>query len=121
SAAGLSKYGNGLYNVNPATSITCGPYALQTFDPTSKVVLKPNSKYSAPYKPQIQYQIGKVFAGADELALFQTGAIDWTGPGIPLNKTDLAVVKKTPRISSLTLDVNPQDFRVYYVFFQCTK
>ncbi len=121
SAAGLAKYGNGKYNLNPSTVITCGSWTLKTFDPTAEVVLEPNPKYTGPFKPPILYQIGKVYAGADELALFETGAIDWTGPGVPLNKTDLAIVKKTPRISSLKLDVNPQDFRIYYVFFQCTK
>ena len=52
SAAGLSKYGNGLYNINPATSITSGPYALKTFSPTSEVVLGPNKKYTGPSSPR---------------------------------------------------------------------
>lgn len=121
SAAGLAKYGNGLYNINPATAITCGPYQLKTFNPTADVVLEPNSKYTGPFKPQIEYQIAKIYAGAPELPLFETGAIDWTGPGTPLAPTDLAVVKKTPRLNKLKVDVNPQDFRIYYVFFQCTK
>ena len=60
SAAGLAKYGNGLYNIDPATCISCGPYILKTFDPTAEVVLVPNTKYTAPYKPQIQYQVGKI-------------------------------------------------------------
>jgi ABC-type transport system substrate-binding protein len=121
SAAGLAKYGNGLYNVNPATVITCGPYAMKTFDPTAMVVLTPNTKYTAPFKPYIQYQIGKIYAGAPELPLFQTGQIDWTGPVQPLDKTDLEIAAKTPLVSKLKPEVNPQDFRVYYIFFQCTK
>jgi oligopeptide transport system substrate-binding protein len=120
SAAGLAKYGNGLYNINPATAITCGPYALKSFNPTADVVLEPNAKYSGPFKPQIQYQIAKIYAGAPELPLFETGAIDWTGPGTPLAPTDLVVAKKTPKLSKLKVDVNPQDFRIYYVFFKCT-
>ncbi len=47
SAAGLAKYGNALYNVNPATSISMGPYVLKSFNPTSAVVLGPNTKYTA--------------------------------------------------------------------------
>ncbi len=64
SAAGLAKYGNGLYNINPATCISCGPYILKTFNPTSEVVLAPNPKYSAPYRPYITHQKAKIFAGA---------------------------------------------------------
>ncbi len=119
SAAGLSKYGNGLYNINPATSITAGPYALKTFSPTSEVVLGPNKKYTGPFKPPIQSQIFKIYNGADELPLFETGQIDWTGQA--LSPTELQIIKKTPSISSLPVQVNPQDFRIYYVFFQCTK
>jgi ABC-type transport system substrate-binding protein len=120
SAAGLAKYGNGSYNLNPATSITSGPYALKTFSPTSEVVLGPNPKYTGPFKPMIEYQVGKI-STADELPLFETGAIDWTGPGTPLTPTDLKIAKGTPRVSQITPDLNPQDFRIYYVFFQCTK
>ena len=29
------------------------------------------------------------------------------------------VAKKTPSLSSLKVDVNPQDFRIYYVYFKC--
>jgi oligopeptide transport system substrate-binding protein len=119
SAAGLAKYGNGLYNINPATSITCGPYALKTFNPTAEVVVGPNAKYTGPYKPQIQYQISKIYNGTPELPLFETGQVDWTTQ--PLAPTDLIVAKKTSGLSSLKVDVNPQDFRIYYVFFQCTK
>ncbi|HTW99450.1 MAG TPA: ABC transporter substrate-binding protein, partial [Acidimicrobiales bacterium] len=120
SAAGLAKYGNGLYNINPATVITCGPYSMKTFNPTSDVVLVPNDKYSAPYKPQIDYQIAHVYAGTPQLPLFQTGVID-LNLNLPLAKSDLQIAAKTPKVSSLTVDVNPQDFRIYYVFFQCTK
>ena len=77
SAAGLAKYGNGLYNINPATCISCGPYILKTFNPTSEVVLTPNPKYSAPYKPYITHQKSKIYAGADYLPLLDTGVVDY--------------------------------------------
>jgi ABC-type transport system substrate-binding protein len=119
SAAGLAKYGNGLYNINPGTVITCSPYTLKTFDSTAEVVLEPNSKYTGPYHPTLQYQIGKIFDGADQIPLFQTGAIDATQTGTPgLTPTDLAIVKKTSGINKLPVYVNPQDFRIYYVWFK---
>ena len=77
SAAGLAKYGNGLYNIDPATCISCGPYILKTFNPTAEVVLVPNTKYTAPYKPAIQYQVAKIYAGTDFLPLLDTGAVDY--------------------------------------------
>ncbi len=119
SAAGLAKYGNGLYNINPATSISCGPYVLKTFNPTAEVVLGPNKKYTAPFAPAIQSQLGKIYAGADEMPLFETGVVDWTTTA--LTKTDLAVVKGNSTLNKLQTYLNPQDFRVYYVFFRTKK
>jgi ABC-type transport system substrate-binding protein len=117
SAAGLAKYGNGLYNIDPATCISCGPYILKTFDPTAEVVLVPNTKYTAPYKPSIQYQVSKIYAGAEFLPLLDTGAVDYNATNA-LSKTDLALAKTTPKLSKLAPYINPQDFRVYYVFFK---
>ncbi len=115
SAAGLAKYGNALYNINPATVITCGPYTLKTFNPTAEVVLTPNTKYTAAFKPIIQSQVAKIYAGTEQLPLFQTGVIDETNA---LTKTELAVVKSTSSLNKLQVYLNPQDFRVYYVFFK---
>jgi ABC-type transport system substrate-binding protein len=117
SAAGLAKYGSGLYNINPATCISCGPYILKTFNPTSEVVLTANPKYTAPYKPYIQNQMAKIYAGADYLPLLDTGVVDFNGSQA-LTSTDLAIAKKTPKIDKVTPYTNPQDFRIYYVFFK---
>jgi ABC-type transport system substrate-binding protein len=117
SAAGLAKYGSGLYNINPATCISCGPYILKTFNPTSEVVLAANPKYSAPYRPYITNQMSKIYAGADYLPLLDTGVVDFNASQA-LTATDLAVAKKTSKISKVTPATNPQDFRVYYVFFK---
>jgi ABC-type transport system substrate-binding protein len=117
SAAGLAKYGNGLYNINPATSISCGPYILKTFNPTSEVELVPNPKYSAPYRPYITNQKAKIYAGADYLPLLETGLVDFNFSA-SLNRTDLAIAKSSGKLSKVTPYTNPQDFRVYYVFFK---
>jgi len=124
SAAGLAKYGNALYNIDPATVITCGPYTLKTFDPTAHVVLEPNSKYTGPYKPYIRYPIAKIYAGTYQVPLFASGAVDTVQSAPPntqqgaLYKSDLAVVKQTPKINKLHVYINPQDFRIYYVAFR---
>ncbi|MGH2347329.1 MAG: ABC transporter substrate-binding protein, partial [Chloroflexota bacterium] len=115
SAAGLAKYGNGLYNINPATSISMGPYVLKSFNPTSAVVLGPNAKYTAGFGSPIQWQIGKIYAGASFLPLLETGAVD---TGLNLSKADLQIAKANSKLSKLTPYLNPQDFRVHYVFFK---
>jgi ABC-type transport system substrate-binding protein len=116
SAAGLAKYGNGMYNTNPATVISMGPYLLKSFNPTTDVVLEPNPKYNAGFGSPIQYQVAKI-SSADYLPFLETGAVDYNSD-ISLSKTDLAIAKATPRINKLTPYLNPVDFRIYYVFFK---
>ena len=117
SAAGLAKYGNGLYNANPATCISIGPYVLKSFNPTSDVVLNPNPKYSAGFNSPIQWQVAKI-STSPYLPLLATGAVD-ENSDVAMNKNDLAIAKATGRIGKLTPYINPIDFRVYYVFFKC--
>ncbi|MDR3084045.1 MAG: ABC transporter substrate-binding protein, partial [Streptomyces sp.] len=42
SAAALNKYGSGVYNIDPSTCGSCGPYTLTKFDPTAEVIIGPN-------------------------------------------------------------------------------
>src|ERR1019366_5559794 len=107
---------NGLYNTNPATVISMGPYLLKSFNPTTSVVLEPNPKYNAGFGSSIQYQVAKI-SGADYLPFLETGAVDYNSD-VSLSKTDLAIAKQSPKINKLTPYLNPVDFRVYYVFFK---
>lgn len=117
SAAALDKYGSGSYNINPETCVTCGPYTLTKFDPTATIVLGPNKKYTGPFKPAIDTLVGKIYAGGDMLPRFQTGQIDQIGV-TPLN---LKVAAKNPRTKDLHLYKNPNDFQIWYTFFDTKK
>ena len=117
SAAALHKYGSGTYNINPATCVSCGPYTLKTFDPTAHVVLAANTKYSGPYPAPIDQQIGKIYAGGDMLPRFETGEID----EINVSPLDLKLAKKSSQMKGLHLYKNPNDFEIWYTFFDCSK
>src|SRR5882757_164106 len=117
SAAALSKYGSGSYNINPATCVTCGPYTLTKFDPTATVVLGPNKKYSGPFAPPIAALVGKIYAGGDMLPRFQTGEIDT----ISVTPLDLKIAAKNSRTKNLHLYKNPNDFEIWYTFFDTKK
>ncbi|MFH1570093.1 MAG: peptide ABC transporter substrate-binding protein [Gemmatimonadota bacterium] len=114
SAAALHQYGSGSYNINPATCVTCGPYRLHTYEPTAHIVLERNPKYTGPFRPQLDYQIGKIYSGGDMLPRFQTGEIDTFNP----TALDLRLAARTPRMQSLHLYRNPLNFQVWYVFFE---
>ncbi|WP_460809857.1 peptide ABC transporter substrate-binding protein [Microlunatus endophyticus] len=117
SAAALHKHGSGQYNIDPATSVTCGDYALKTFEPTSTVVLEPNKKYSGPIKPPIAGLVAKIYAGGDMLPRFQTGEVDTINAG-PI---DVKAASRNSQLKKLHLYKNPQDFKIWYVFFDVTK
>ncbi|HEY2173645.1 MAG TPA: peptide ABC transporter substrate-binding protein [Mycobacteriales bacterium] len=117
SAAALNKYGSGSYNINPATCVTCGPYKLTKFDPTATIILSPNKKYTGPYKPPIDALVGKIYAGGDMLPRFQTGEIDT----ISLTPLDLKIAAKNSRTKDLHLYKNPNDFEIWYTFFDTKK
>ncbi len=90
SAAGLAKYGNGLYNINPATSISVWAVRPEDLQPDSRGRARSEQEVHGPLRPPvIQSQLGKIYAGADEMPLFETGVVDWTGT-TALTKTDLA-------------------------------
>jgi oligopeptide transport system substrate-binding protein len=117
SAVALNKYGSGSYNINPATCVTCGPYTLNKFDPTASVVLTPNKKYTGPYAPTIDALVGKIYAGGDMLPRFQTGEIDT----ISVTPLDLKIAAKNSRTKKLHLYKNPNDFEIWYTFFDTKK
>ncbi|MBO0707017.1 MAG: peptide ABC transporter substrate-binding protein [Candidatus Dormibacteraeota bacterium] len=117
SAAALNKYGSGVYNIDPSTVVTCGPYTLTKFDPTAEIIEGPNKKYTGPFKPYIQNAVAKIYAGGDMLPRFETGEIDTIG----VTPLDLKVAAKNSKMKNLHLYKNANDFEIQYAFFDVTK
>ncbi|HLH74360.1 MAG TPA: ABC transporter substrate-binding protein, partial [Chloroflexota bacterium] len=117
SAAGLAKYGSGTYNTNPQTSISFGPYVLNEWSPDRRVVVTPNKLYQGDITPFIETMIGNIYKGGSQFQRFQAGEIDST----EVFKPDIQVAQNDPKLKDLHLYVNPQDFRVFYAFFDVTK
>lgn len=116
SAAALNKYGSGAYNLNPATAVSCGPYTLSKFDPTSIVIEGPNKKYTGPFKPALENLVGRIYAGGDMLPRFETGEIDTIG----VTPLEYKAAKNQPKLKNLHLYKNPNDFEIWYAFFDVT-
>jgi peptide/nickel transport system substrate-binding protein/oligopeptide transport system substrate-binding protein len=116
-AASLAQYGSGVYNIDPATSVTNGPYKLAEFSPDRRVVMVANPDYTGSLKPMIDKLVFNITSGGSDFARYQAGEIDTTvnvGPG------DLKTVLADPELSKEWF-VNPGDFRNYYVFFDTKK
>jgi len=117
SAAGLAKYGSGVYNTNPSTSISYGPWKLQEWSPDRRVVVVPNTIYHGEIIPNIEQLIGNIYKGGSQFLRFQAGEVDTAEVFAP----DIKVAQADPKMKDFHLYVNPQDFRVYYAFFDITQ
>lgn len=117
SAAGLEKYGSGVYNTNPQTTISSGPYIITEWSPDKRVVTSPNKAYTGDLIPYLETNIGNIVKGGNNFQRFQAGEID----SVEVFGPDIKVAQNDPKMKDLHLYVNPQDFRVFYAFFDVTQ
>jgi ABC-type transport system substrate-binding protein len=113
SKVGLMKTGSGKYNLNPATSITSGPYMLAEWAPDRRFVVKANPKYTGKLKPLLQQLVYNVVSGGDDFQRYQANEIDTVevqgAANLKLVLGDATLQKQFYK--------NPQDFRTFYLFF----
>jgi len=116
SAAGLSTTGP-LYNTNPDTAISSGPFILSAWEPQQSITYVKNDKYTGTLKVPVNKVLIKLATPDTYFSMYQNNEIDF------LN---------TPDPASLTLMQNDEttakevysgvgDFRTYYLFFDVTK
>jgi ABC-type transport system substrate-binding protein len=117
-AASLKKVGSGVYNTNPATSVTSGPYVLKEWAPDRRIVVESNPKYTGKLKPTIQRMIGNIVPpGQSNFARYQANEVDRARD---LNPAELKTVLADEKLKA-QLKVNAGDFRTFYLFFDVTK
>jgi len=110
----LDKYG-GLYNNDPATSVSDGPFILKEWRKGDRVIYDANPKYKGNNKPMIQRLVSIGMATNAMLAAYQAGEIDYIG-GASLTPADNDLIAADPTLSK---QVHPHngDFRTDYLFF----
>ncbi|MBO0885652.1 MAG: peptide ABC transporter substrate-binding protein, partial [Mycobacterium sp.] len=110
----LQEHG-GLYNSDPATSVSDGPFVLQEWRKGDRVILAANPKYKGTNKPYIQKVVAIGMATNAMLAAYQAGEIDFVA-GANLGPADNDLIAADPTLSQ---QVHPHygDFRTDYLFF----
>jgi len=116
-AKSLAQYGSGVYNIDPATSVTNGPFKLAEFSPDRRVVMVANPDYTGSLKPMTDKLVFNITSGGSDFARYQAGEIDST---VNVSPGDLKTILGDAELSKQWY-VNPGDFRNYYVFFDTTK
>jgi ABC-type transport system substrate-binding protein len=104
-----------LYNNDPATSVSSGPYILTEFKKGERLVYEANAKYRGSNKPYIQKLIS-IGARPETFFLgYEAGEVDYV-PGFYLQTADNEIIAADPELQS-QVKVNAQDFRTHYLFF----
>ncbi len=115
SAAALEEYGP-LYNTNPETAVSAGPYILDEWARDEYVRYVRNESYAGSLDVMIQEIIVKMAATAQNFTLYEAGEIDMMADPAP---ADLTLVQSDPELSK-QLYQGVGDFRVDYLFFDVT-
>src|SRR5207248_2997431 len=105
----------GLYNSDPATSVSDGPFVLKEWRKGDRLELNANPKYRGTNKPYIQKVINIGMAPGANFAAYQANELDMV-PGANLQPADSDIIGSDPQ---LTAQTHPHygDFRTDYLFF----
>jgi len=105
----------GLYNSDPATSVSDGPVTLKERRKGDRLIYEANPKYKGKNKPFIQKVISIGAATSTDFAAYQAGEIDFVGGG-NLSPADNDIIAADPELSK---EIHPHygDFRTHYLFF----
>jgi ABC-type transport system substrate-binding protein len=115
--AALEKAGSGLYNNDPATSVSSGPFILKEWKKGERLVYEANPTYKGSNKPLIQKLISIGAKQETMFAGYQAGEVDYL-EGSLLQTADNEIIAADPDLSA---QVHPVagDFRTDYIFFDC--
>ena len=105
----------GLYNSDPATSVSDGPFILKGWRKGDRVILEANPKYTGKNKPLIQRIVNIGMAPNAQFAAYQAGELDYVD-GSLLSPADNDIIAAD---AQLTRETHPHygDFRTDYLFF----
>jgi peptide/nickel transport system substrate-binding protein/oligopeptide transport system substrate-binding protein len=105
----------GLYNSNPATAVSAGPYVLTEWRKGDRVIMTANPKYKGKNKPLIQKVVNIGMAPNAMFAAYQAKEIDFVA-GNFLSPADNDIIAADPALSK---ELHPHygDFRTDYLFF----
>ncbi|MEI7771526.1 MAG: peptide ABC transporter substrate-binding protein, partial [Chloroflexales bacterium] len=112
--AAFEKYGP-LYDNDPATSVSCGPFILKEWKKGERIVYEANPKYTGSNKPFIQKVIMIGAKPETYFAGYQADEADFVA-GQALQTADNEIIAADPELSK-EIHSNSQDFRTDYLFF----
>ena len=115
-AKSLAQFGSGIYNTNPKTAVTCGPYLLEENTPEKRIVYRANPNYTGTLTPMLDRQVFNIVSGGSDLQRYQAGEIDAIGA---LGAGDMKTVNADAALRA-QLRTTAGDFRCFYAYLDTT-
>lgn len=104
-----------LYNSDPATSVSAGPFMLESLEPGKKIVMVANPNYKGYRQPRLNRIEVTYMNMSTAFAAFQNGDIDTVGYEW-LSPADFEIIMNDPELSANYLR-HYGDFRTDYLLF----
>jgi peptide/nickel transport system substrate-binding protein/oligopeptide transport system substrate-binding protein len=117
SKAALDATGSGLYNSDPATSVTCGPYKLTEWTQQQQLVYMKNDKYTGSMKVMPEKLVVKLATPDAYFTMYQNNEIDYIEAPDPAALTLMMADETTAK----EVHSGVGDFPTWYIFFDVTK
>ena len=117
SAAALAEHGSGLYNTDPATSVTCGPYMLSEFTQQQQIVYTRNPNYTGSINVTVERVVNRLASIDAWFTMYQNNEVDFVEGPDPAALTIMMGDEATA--SEVYSGVG--DFPTWYIFFDVTK
>jgi ABC-type transport system substrate-binding protein len=116
SAAALDEHGP-LYNTNPDTHVSSGPFRLEEWVRDQHIVYTRNDAYTGDMNVTLQKIIVKMAAPASQFTLYEAGQIDYMEGPAP---AELQLMEADPETAEQIYQ-GVGDFACLYFFFDVTK
>jgi ABC-type transport system substrate-binding protein len=111
----------GLYNTDPATSVSAGPYKLVEWTKDQRLVYEINEDYKGTNIPYIErLVVVNIGQPAQLLPAYEANEIDFVWGSGTFSPADLEIIENDPALSEQYFP-HYGDFRTYYFFFDDTQ
>jgi peptide/nickel transport system substrate-binding protein/oligopeptide transport system substrate-binding protein len=117
SAAALAEHGSGLYNSDPATAVSCGPYVLSEWTPQQQIVYTKNPNYTGTMNVMVEKVINRLATPDTYFTMYQNNEVDYLEEPDPASLTLMMGDETTAK----EVYSGVGDFPTWYIFFDVTK
>ena len=117
SKAALEAHGSGLYNTNPETAVSSGPFIVTEWSPDQQIVYSKNEAYTGTLKVPVTKLISKLSSPDNYFTLYQNDEIDYVENPAP---AALEIMLGDPETAK-EVYAGVGDFPTYHIFFDVTQ